>query len=82
MTEHLKVYTEEQMIRVSQFKRANDLLKAVVSREDEVAKGTIWVKDNLGVGHNFDFWELRMLRGALFGLYNEAVSLGVKEEVK
>ena len=82
--ENLKVYTEEQADRLTQFKRANDILQILDSR-----------REDLTIGYNvqiqviketeimlFDAEMAGMVRGAVYGLYNESVDMGLKEEVE
>lgn len=82
--ERIKPYSVEQFTRLSQFKRARGLLNILNQQETEIAKGNkVMATDKIiQEVHFFDYWEVRILRGALYGMYNEAVSLGLKEEIK
>lgn len=79
----VRTYTPRQAEALYQFRRADALLNQLNTHEDKIARGIKMLMTDRRTQESrvFGYWEVRMLRGALFGMYNEAVSLGLREEI-
>lgn len=83
MVETLGQFTPEQQFRFIQFYRAATIYNEAQKHELEIAQGIpVILRDNIqGDAILLDFTYLRMIRGALRGMLNECIDIGLRHEV-
>ena len=81
MVEVLKTYSQEQMDRLGQFKRAEGIVQRLLQRQPKLDRGVRVVLFDGNEGHAFDAYQTRAMVGALTGMYMECMDLGLKDAI-
>lgn len=82
MSIEIKSYTEEQMWRLTQFQRAAGFIGILREQKGLLGRnGVVILPSGDGVGRGVDKLEARVMIGAFYGMFEECLDLGLKEEV-
>ena len=78
----IKVYTETQMIKLTQFDRASSTVQFLRSKSRELAAGVSYQFTTPHGDYSFDMDGYWMLSGATSKLFDQLMDMGLKDEVK
>ena len=77
----IKTYTPEQVAKIVQFHRANIIVTQIRDNQYHLDKGKHLIVGDSELGIEIDNDMAKVMKGATMGIYNEAVSLGLKQEI-
>ena len=78
----IKVYTETQMIKLTQFDRCSATIAFLRSKSRELSMGASYQVNTQEASYTFDMDGYWMLSGATSKLFNQLMDMGLKDEVK
>lgn len=81
MTPEIKTYSEQQMDRLTQFKRAEGVVTFLREHQSELDRGITVITPDRFVSRAIDRMEAKIIRGAFFGMFEEIMDLGLREEI-